>query len=130
MTGTSTRAHHPQRARVTGWKPSCVSPGEDHPRACPRTRPRALLSASDGRQYADTGAPLAATTSLICWPSAVSDDSDEETPGGTTNGPVVPRTAGPFAVNLTPGRVPMSDEGQAREQTPLDILRHSTTHVM
>jgi len=24
----------------------------------------------------------------------------------------------------------MSDEGQGKEQTPLDILRHSTTHVM
>ena len=24
----------------------------------------------------------------------------------------------------------MSDEGQNKEQTPLDILRHSTTHVM
>jgi hypothetical protein len=31
MTGTSTRAWRDQRARVTGCKPSCACPGEDHP---------------------------------------------------------------------------------------------------
>src|SRR4051794_37829172 len=47
---------------------------------------------------------------------------------------VEPRTAqssrGRLGRWLFTGRFHVSDEGQAKEQTPLDILRHSTTHVM
>src|SRR5215208_3768282 len=100
MTGTSTRAHHSQRARVTGWKPSRVSPGEHHPRACPRTRPS--VRANDGRpSVRGHGRPVSGDNEPHrSAPGHARLPVRGETPGGTTNGPVVPRTAGPFAVQF------------------------------
>src|SRR5688572_8439142 len=50
------------------------------------------------------------------------------TPGWNHERPARPEDD--WAVCISPRRFPMSDEGQSKPQTPLDILRHSTAHVM
>src|SRR5688572_10386021 len=94
MTGTSTRAEHPRERGSPAASPRVRAPANTTREPAPeRSRP--------GCQYAGTGAPLAAKTSpaarRFSARRALSVGS-WETPGGTTNGPVVPRTAGPFAV--------------------------------